>query len=360
MKQYLCVGSYTEPIKFGTGEIFHGKGAGVSICSFADGKIEVLSEKMIRNPSFLCIDETRRKIYAVNELKEYLGEFGGGLTELSYETDGTMTEVQTVNTGGTDPCHVAMDPAGRFLAVSNFASGALSVFPVDEAGSLTGERIVFQHEGSSIHPVRQRGPHAHSAIFTPDGKTMLVPDLGLDMVKAYSCGEDGAAAAPGMDLPAEPGSGPRFGEFSPDGNHFYLINEIGCSLLHCLYEEGRLIPQETTPTLPADFAGDNICSDLHITPDGKFLYASNRGHDSLFCCRIEEDGSLTGFAHVPCGGKTPRNFVIDPAGKYLLAGNQDSDSIVVFAISGDGSLQKQDTFYFGSPVCIRFFTQTVF
>ena len=216
------------------------------------------------------------------------------------------------------------------------------------------DRVLFQHEGSSVNPKRQDGPHAHSSIFSPDGKYMYVPDLGIDAVKAYENTGSGLVPRPDLDVHVQPGSGPRYGEFSADGKHFYLINEIGCSLLHCTYEGGRLIPQEITPTLPEDFAGDNICSDLHIAPNGKFLYASNRGHDSILCCRILADGSLERMAHVPCGGKTPRNFCIAPDGDYVLVGNQDSDNITVFAAAEDGSLTQEEQFYFGSPVCIRF------
>lgn len=354
MERTLCVGSYTEPIKFGTGEIFRGKGAGVSICSFASGRIRVLKEKMVRNPSFLCIDDEKKRIYTVNEMKEYLGEFGGGITELSYDDEWEMREIATYNTGGTDPCHIAVFPGGSLIGTANFASGSLSVFPLAADGSLLAERQVFQHEGSSVHPIRQTSPHAHSVIFTLDGRYLLVPDLGMDKVKAYRYNENVVSPAPEADLTVPAGSGPRYGEFSADGKHFYLINEIGCSLLHCTYEDGRLIPQEITPTLPEDFAGDNICSDLHIAPNGKFLYASNRGHDSILCCRILEDGSLERLAHVPCGGKTPRNFCIAPDGDYVLVGNQDSDNITVFAVAEDGSLTQEEQFYFGSPVCIRF------
>lgn len=360
MKQYFCLGSYTEPILFGTGEVFQGKGIGVSICSFQDGVIETISTLPVRNPSFLCIDEDQKKIYTVNEMKEYLGEPGGGITQLSYDEKGTMKEEKTFNTVGTDPCHIIKSPDKAFLSVANFASGSVTCFPLDGQGDLTGERMVWEHHGSSIHPIRQKGPHAHSTIFSPDGHRMYVPDLGIDRLKVYQFETGEISPVPEEDVDVPLGSGPRFGEFDRSGKHFYLINEIGSQVMHFCYENGKMIPSDSIQTLPDDFTGDNICSDLHITPDGKYLYASNRGHDSLVCCKIKEDGSLELVERQSCGGKTPRNFAIDPAGRYVLAGNQDSDNITVFAIGEDGHLMPKSTFASGSPVCIQFFHKTAF
>lgn len=360
MKEYFCLGTYTEPILFGTGEVFQGKGKGVLICSFEDGRIETLSELLVRNPSFLCIDEAQKKIYTVNEMKEYMGEYGGGVTQIDYDEKGYMEISRTFNTRGTDPCHIIQSPVKDFLAVANFASGSLTVFPMDENGDVQENASLFQHQGNSSHPIRQKGPHAHSSIFAPDGQHMYVPDLGIDRLKAYTCldGRVKGDAAADVEVPA--GSGPRFGEFSKDGKHFYLINEIGSQVMHFKYEDGNMIPEEAVGTLPEEYEGDNICSDLHLTPDGRYLYASNRGHDSLVCYGIQKDGSLEFVERQSCGGKTPRNFAIDPAGEYLLAGNQDSDQIVVFRIMENGCLEKISACDFGSPVCIRFFCKTEF
>lgn len=360
MKQFFCLGTYTEPILFGTGEVFQGKGKGVSICSFEDGKIETLTTLPVRNPSFVAMDEDNRKIYAVNEMKEYGGVFGGGLTQIGYEPDGTMRIEADFNTAGTDPCHVEVSPNGAFVSVANFASGAVTIFPRDEKGNLLPDKTVFQHEGNSVHPVRQKGPHAHSSIFAPDRPLMFVPDLGMDKVVAYRY--DGAAVQPDEEatIVVERGCGPRYGEFTPNGKDFYLINEIGSRVMHYRYNAGKMTLHEETSTLPYGFTGENICSDLHITADGKFLYASNRGHDSITAYHILEDGSLAWIECQPSGGKTPRNFALDRTGRYLLAENQDSDNITVFAIGADGRLTKQESYAFGSPVCIRFFKKTAF
>jgi len=360
MKQYLYIGTYTEPILFGTGEVFQGKGKGVSICEFEDGQIKELKQIAVRNPSFVCADEDNQKLYAVNEMKEYQGAFGGGITQISYNESGDMAIEADYNTAGTDPCHIIVSPDKTFVAVSNFASGSLTAFMLGNEGNLTGEKQLFQHTGSSVHPVRQRGPHAHSAIFAPDGKHVYIPDLGLDMVKAYIYENGTITADPEADITVEAGSGPRFGEFSADGKHFYLINEIGSKVMHFCYENGKMIPKDTMYTLPEDFTENNICSDLHLTPNGEYLYASNRGHDSVICCKVEADGSLTLLSRQPCGGKTPRNFVIDPTGKYVLIGNQDSDTITVFEIGENGMLTQKSQCNWGSPVCLRFFQKAVF
>lgn len=357
MRQYFCVGTYTEPILFGTGEVFKGKGEGIYICPFEEGAISVKEKLPLRNPSFLCIDERRRRIYTVNEMKEYNGEFGGGVSEVTYDATGKMKLERSFCAGGADPCHIDMHPEGRFIAIANFANGSVSTFGLAEDGSLSSDRKVFVHEGSSVHPVRQKGPHAHSVIFTDDGK-MLVPDLGTDKLVAYRCGADGISEDAENTIELAKGSGPRYGEFSPDGKHFYLINEIGSSVTHFARERGRLMKKETVSTLPADCSMDSICSDLHITSDGKYLYASNRGHDSIAVFAID-DGRLCFVERVPCGGKTPRNFCIDPEGEYVLVGNQDSDTIVTFAIQQHGRLKFVSETSFPTPVCIKFFKDGV-
>ena len=360
MKQFLCVGTYTEPILFGTGEVFQGKGQGVYICSFDEGEIKILQQFPVRNPSYLCINEEQRKIYTVNEMKEYLGAVGGGVTQLCYDEFGVIQQEATYNTAGTDPCHIQLAPNGKFISVANFASGTVTVFPVQQDGNLNGEKKVFQHEGSSIHPKRQKGPHAHGTVFCPGVKRMYVPDLGIDKLKAYTYEGDLIVPAPEEDVVVPVGNGPRFGEFTPDGKHFYLINEIASCVLHFTFDQGQLTEKESVNTLPPDFTGDNICSDLHITPNGRYLYASNRGHDSIVAYRICMDGHLEEIACYNCGGHTPRNFAIDPKGKYVLVGNQDSDTIAIFAIQRDGSLVFQRIAPFATPVCIRFFEKTTF
>lgn len=364
MKQFFCLGSYTEPILFGTGEVFHGKGQGICICSFEDGIISEISKLKVRNPSFICINEKMQRIYAVNELKEYLGEFGGGITEVKYNANGEMSILSTKNTGGSDPCHVAMSPDGRLLCVANFASGSLTTFGLNVNGFIDTDRHLYQHKGHSIDTNRQKGPHAHSTVYSPSGEYIYVPDLGIDKIKVYKRGDktDGEICdCPEKDVSVQPGNGPRFAEFHPNGRDFYLINEIASTVEHYVYKDGNLTFQSGISTLPSGYPKeDNICSDIHITPDGKFLYASNRGNDSIAVFSFLADGNLNLEQIVSCGGKTPRNFAIDPTGKYLLVGNQDNDNIVSFKIKEKGRLEKISSYKFGSPVCLQFFKTTIF
>ena len=350
----ILIGTYTEDILFGTGQLFRGKGKGVSICSFENGEITEINTISIRNPSFVCKHPEKGKIYCVNEMKEFQNEFGGGVTEINCGSDYSMKAERDFNTGGTDPCHIEIAPDNTFVAVSNFASGAVSIFYLNADGEMTGEKDVFQHKGSSVHPIRQRGPHAHSVIFAPDRKQFFVPDLGMDCVCAYSWEDGKVQRMPEKDVRVNSGVGPRYGEFDKREENFYLINEIGSSVSHFSYRDGKLIPKDTVGTLPEGFGGENTCSDLHISPDGRFLYASNRGHDSIAVFTISEDGSLHLSNCVPCGGKTPRNFCVDPKGKYLLVGNQESNDITVFEAGKDGSLTQKKQIPWGSPVCIRF------
>lgn len=354
MKQLFFVGTYTEPILFGTGEVFHGKGKGVYLCEFEEGEVRVLRQLPCSNPSFLCVDEEKQKVYAVNEKKEYNGQFGGSITQISYAGGGLKQEC-VLATGGADPCHIALAPNGGFLSVANFASGSVSVFYLDDRGNLTGERSLFEHTGASVHPVRQRGPHAHATVFCPHSDRMLVPDLGTDQVKAYRYTKNQVVPAPELDLCVPAGSGPRTGQCSADGRFFYLLNEISSQVMSFTWKQGKLVACDCAQTLPPDVRKEaNICSDLHIDPTGRFLYAANRGHNSLCCYQLEENGALRLLHRIPCGGKTPRNFAIDPTGRWLLVGNQDSDAIALFMVEADGGLTSAGVVRFPSPVCICF------
>ena len=254
MKQYFALGSYTEPILFGTGEVYKGKGTGITICSFENGEIEIINEIPVRNPSFLCIDEDKRKIYAVNEMKEYLDEEGGGVTQLSYSEDFSLSVDGTWNAGGKDPCHIEISPNMEVLAIANFASGSVSTFSLDTNGDVIGEeRKVFKHSGSSMHPLRQEGPHAHSCIFNRNNELMYVPDLGIDSVVAYDFLKDDISINEALSVSVPAGSGPRYGEFSSDGKHFYLINEISSQVMYFTVDNGRLNYQQVVNTLTRRF-----------------------------------------------------------------------------------------------------------
>jgi 6-phosphogluconolactonase len=261
---------------------------------------------------------------------------------------------------GTDPCHIEINSKGTELFVSNFMSGSICVLPVRPDGSIGELSQFIQHTGSSINPQRQSSPHVHSLIFSPDEQYAFVPDLGLDKLMIYKT-NSGSSPLTESEIPyfqTEPGAGPRHGAFNPSGEYFYLINELNCTILVLSNNKksGGFSNLQSVSSLPegVDVVG-NSCADIHITPDGRFLYGSNRGHNSLILYGInEQSGLLEYIGCQPCGGRTPRNFVIDPSGNYLLCANQDSDDITVFKIDQKNGLLKEITkCHIPTPVCVR-------
>jgi 6-phosphogluconolactonase len=336
----VYVGTYTERILFGTGEVYQGKGQG--IYRFAldpdTGRLQPCGlTPGVLNPSFLALDPRRGFLLAVNELEEFEGQATGTLSAFAVDpADGSLTLLSRQPTRGTDPCHVVMESGGRYALVSNYMSGSLSVLPLAADGRL-GEAVGFaQHEGRGPHPLRQRGPHVHSVTLLPGEGTILVADLGLDRLVAYrfdpESGELEADAAGGLQLP--PGAGPRHLALHPDERHAYLVNELNSTVvaLQC-DSRGRVALLDTCPTLPQGFSGQNIAADIHLTPDGRFLYVSNRGHDSIATYAVEPgSGRLRHVGHTSAQGRTPRNFAVVPEGGLLLVANQDSDLLVSFRI----------------------------
>lgn len=362
-KVFIYVGTYTHPIKFGTGQILDSKGKGIYLLELEceTGKLNLMETfTNIINPSYLAVDEKGGFLYAVNELKEYQGKASGSVSAFKIsKSDGKLTLINTVATNGTDPCHVILNPQRTHLFVSNFMSGSVALFPVHPDGSL-GEACQFiQHEGSSVNPARQSGPHAHSLVFSPDGNFAFVPDLGIDKLMIYKAGGGTQPLAP-AEVPffkTKPGDGPRHCTFSPDGKYCYLINELGCTIQALEYnaKQGTFTELQTVSSLPQGVSSPgNTCADVHITPDGNYLYGSNRGHNSLIIYKIDKKtGKLDYVDCPPCGGKIPRNFAIDPSGKFLLCANQDSDDIVVFRIDqGTGKLTETSRIGIPTAVCV--------
>lgn len=353
MKKFY-IGTYTEPILFGTGEVLYGKGEGIYSAELDRKGVLKLTglAAEARNPSFVAVSKDGRYLFAVGELKKYQGEEAGCVScfRILDEQLGLQLADQR-STHGQDPCHVAVFQDK--LVVSNFMTGSVCCYEIGEDGRLM-ERAFVQHKGSGPDPVRQKGPHAHSCIGVPGMDRVIVPDLGLDRLMVYEL-EDGG----GVRFREEesyrclPGSGPRFGVFNKAGDRLYVINELGSALTVLNYsrDTGKMESIQQISTLPEPC--ENICADVHLTEDGRFLYASNRGHDSITGFRVLEDGRLEQMCNIPCGGKTPRNFAIEPEGRYLLVGNQDTNEIVVFAIDGEtGTLREVSRTKVPTPVCI--------
>lgn len=313
------------------------------------------------NPSFLALSRDGRFLYAVNEIGDFGGQNSGSVTAFAVNNDtGKLAFLNAQPSGGSGPCYLSLDPKGQRVFTANYGNGSVGVLPVQDDGTLDAPVSSIQHQGSGPNPKRQTGPHAHSVITDPGGRFVLAADLGIDRILVYKTGKDGPGIQPNAPtgISAEPGSGPRHMAFHPAGRILYVCNEMGNSITAYDYvpDRGVLIARQTIGTLPGDFAGDNTTAEILVHPGGRFLYVSNRGHDSIACFRIGHDGSLSLKGHVPSGGNMPRGFRIDPTARYLVAANYKSDNLVVFRIDGvtGALLPTGNTAQVGAPVCVVF------
>jgi 6-phosphogluconolactonase len=315
----------------------------------------------LSDPSFLAIHPNRKFLYAVNELDHFNGQKGGGVSALSIDqASGLLTLLNQQSSVGSGPCHLTVDRTGKNVLVANYGSGSVCCLPIQAAGSLSAASSFVQHEGRSADTRRQRGPHAHSINLDFANRFAVVADLGLDRVFVYKLD-----AVKGTLTPNEPpftnvapGSGPRHFAFHPDGRFGYVISEMANTVTGFAYDADRgvLTEIETISTLPPGFQGKSYTAEVQLHPSGKFLYGSNRGHDSIAIFTVDPvTGKLTASGHQATMGKNPRNFAIDPSGSYLLAENQDSDSVVIFRIepATGGLTQVGEPLKIPMPVCIR-------
>ncbi len=349
----VLIGTYSEPIVFGTDKLFSGNGKGLYDCVFDGEQLTVRHVMPMGNPSFMALDEERGMLYAVRENKTFAGTYGGGISEVMIG-NGSVSMGSSFPTGGTDPCHVAIDPFRHWIAVANYGDGSVSFFALDDSGHMTGKREHFQHTGQSVDPVRQSAAHAHQVIFDRHGYAW-VTDLGCDMVMPYAVFRDHIAPCPEKNVQVVPGSGPRAGVFSSDGRHFYLIQELGSCVTHFrIGDDQTMMLAESVSTLPDGSIVGNTAADIQLAKDGTHLYASNRGHDSVCVYHVDGNGCLKTVEIVPCHGRTPRHMALSPDGRWLLVGHQNSDSIAVFHVLADGRLAWDRNLPFPTPVCIRF------
>ncbi|MFZ0683997.1 MAG: lactonase family protein [Terriglobales bacterium] len=314
-------------------------------------------------PSFLAVDAGGRYLYAVNETEKYDGKATGAVSAFAIDSkDGKLGLLNQLSSRGEDPAHVVLDRTGKFVLVANYTSGSVAVFPMLKDGRLGEATSFVQHKGSSINVERQNGPHAHAIAFSPDNRFAVVADLGLDQLLVYRFdAAKGTLGAAPQTVKTAPGAGPRHLVFSSDGRFLYVINELQSTVVTYSYDaaSGALHELQRVSTLPQGFSGENTTAEIEIGPSGQFLFASNRGNDSIAVFAIDSRlGTLTAVETDSTGGKTPRNFVIDPSGRWLLAANQDSNDVVVFKIDAkSGHLAKTgETVQVPSPVCVRFVT----
>jgi len=313
------------------------------------------------NPSYLVVHPNERYLYAVNEVGDFDDAGSGAISAYAVNPiDGQLSLINKASSQGSGPCYVSLDGRGRYALLANYSGGSVAVLRLQDDGSLGEATDSTHHRGKSVHPQRQEAPHPHCIVLDPDDGYALVPDLGLDRIVIYrfDTAKGEITGCPTAVTKAKPGAGPRHLVFHPSGRFVYVINELNSSITAYSYQsqKGILTELETVPTIPPDFHGTNTGADIHVHPSGRFLYGSNRGHDSLVIFRIHEHtGKLTYLGHQATLGKTPRNFTISPCGRFLLVANQDSGTIVLFKLDGEtGELTPGDVIVeVPRPVCIK-------
>ena len=333
-----CATSQTKELIFvGT---FDGHGSeGLYVFSFdrealAFELLQTISERS--SPSFQAVHPQMQVLYSIN-MSEFSDQ-NNHQTISAYRADresGTLSLINEQSVLGRNPAHVSVDPLGSFVFVSNYNTGNVSMFPIRDDGGLEEASDVVQHSGSSINPRRQQTAHAHAADPSPDGRFLYVSDLGIDKIMIYEIdrqhGKLSPAATPWFEH--TPGAGPRHLSFRPDGAFAYSAEELSSTVavLRVDKNTGALHQIQRIPMLPDDFDGNSTAADIHVSPDGKFLYASNRGHESIVIYAIDEPtGELTLVGHEPTIGEHPRNFMIDDKGEFLLVANRFNNHIVLF------------------------------
>lgn len=352
--QSLVIGTYTEKLPHVDG---HAAGILAAIYDGA-GLTGLTVQAKVRNPSWVTATTDGRYLYAVVETVDFEGGPGGGVAAyLRDPATGALTLLNTASSAGVEPAHLELDPAGRFVIVANYRTGSVSVFAREADGRLGIMTGHIQHEGSSVHPVRQTGPHAHQILFDPVTGDLLVPDLGIDAVLVYRLGDDGTLTERlGARITGTPGSGPRHAAFHPDGRHLFLLNELDSTLVVLRRDGDRFVRAGAASTLPDGFTGHNQTSAVRVSASGRSVLASNRGYDSIAVFAFDPaTGTVTLRLVEPSLGREPRDFVQTPDGGHLLVGNQDSDTVVLFAFDEEApALKFVSATEVPTPVCLRF------
>lgn len=317
------------------------------------GEPELAAE--MGSPSFVAIHPSQKFLYAVGEGG---GKEGGPVVAFALDAKtGKLTKLNEDKSGGAGPCHVSVSPRGDYIVVANYGGGSCSIFPLGRDGRIGTRLINIQHQGKSANPQRQEGPHAHCGFFTPDGRAVLVADLGLDRVKVYPFfGPSGVNIDPKNDVVMPPGSGPRHIAIAPDGKFAYVCGEIDSTVnVVRLDIGGKSEVVQSLSTLKQPVKG-NSTAECILHPNGKFVYVSNRVGDSVAVFKVGNDRKLTAAGHITGDIKIPRNFNVDPSGKWMLIASQDGNKVGVWEIdlkTGTGKATG-DSVKVGSPVCVKF------
>lgn len=313
-----------------------------------------------RNPTFLNVDTANNRLYAISEGTTADGGKTGEAAAFAIDpATGKFEPLNRTLTVASPTCHIQRDASGKHLIVVSYHGGMAGLLAIEEDGRIGRLLDVRQHEGSSVHPERQDRPHPHSAFFSPDGKYVFIQDLGLDKIFTYAIDEVEGKLELKHVTATNPGAGPRHLAFHPNATHAYVINEVDSTVTVFNYEaaEGKLKAIQTISTLPADgFDGENTTAEIAVSEDGRFVYGSNRGHDSLVVYAIDgESGQLTVVQHIHSGGGHPRHFALTPGGRYLLCANRDDNNIVTFRVNAETGLLSESghSASVSKPVCVK-------
>jgi 6-phosphogluconolactonase len=352
----LYVGTYTRPAPY----LADTNGKGLYALDYDEemGSVSISQEVAgIENPSYLCISPDGRSLHAVWEVVEW----PEGLVS-SYaidRTSGDLSYLGVQGSRGTVTCYAMMDSQSRAALIANYWSGTVAMFPARADGALAEASSVDQHEGTGPDAARQEGPHAHCIVISADDRFAFSADLGTDSIYGYRLDYEAMTMTRSSEVKLPAGAGPRHFVFSPSGRNAYAICELDSSIATLAYDaaSGELSYLGSVPLLPADFDGESHCADIQVHPSGRFVYGSNRGHDSITMFAVDdESGQLELIGHRSSEGATPRNFVISPDGRFLLVANQDSDSIVTLPIDTQTG-QLGETLAVAdvpTPVCLKF------
>ena len=331
-----------DPVYIGTYTRGDSASEGIYVVDLTDGRLgEPRLAAAVEQPSFVAIAPGGRHLYAVTEVSDFGGESGGkrsgGVVAFRIESDHTLTELSRQPTGGGGACHLSLTPDGRTLLVANYG-GSVASLPIAEDGSVQPAASMIAHEGGSgVVARRQNAPHAHAIHPSPDGRFAFAPDLGLDAIKAYRLEGSTLVPDPERDVALSPGGGPRHFAWHPDGGHAFCNLELSSELTMLAYDAqtGTLSPLMTLSTLPDDWDGGGGTAETLVSPDGRFVYVTNRGHDSIATFAIG-DGTIERIALTPSGGQIPRGMGLSPDGRHLIIGNQQSAAVVAYSIGEDG------------------------
>ena len=352
-KLWVFIGTYTG------GE---SKGIYVLKLDLTTGKLQQESVVESVNPSFVAVHPSGKHVYAVNEIGSFQGNQAGAVSAFAFDdSNGKLSLINQQSSGGPGPCHLVVDATGRHVLAANYGGGSVVSLPIGDKGKLGPATSFIQHSGSSVNPQRQAGPHGHSINVDHGNRFAVAADLGLDQMLIYSFDAKTGKLSPANSpfTRVAPGGGPRHFAFHPNGRHAYVINELLLTVTAFAWdaERGLLNEIQTISTLPKGTEPQGSTAEVQVHPSGRFVYGSNRGHDSIVVYAVDKiTGRLTWVENESTGGKTPRNFGVDPTGRFVLVANQASDSIVVFRIDQkSGALTPAgQSIEIPTPVCVKF------